>query len=131
MGQKSKKEKNVYIWLVYFVVTAETDTAVQSNYIPIKKTKTNDKTHTSKTKPKLSRKSQGDPEYVQLLLVVDEWVLNPRAAVRGRMSGPEQASEGITISLRHPLATDLNFLFPCATIYLAFSGSLIHSHLGG
>lgn len=73
---------------------------------------------------------------MQLLLVVDEWVLNPRAAERGRMrdrgmTGPEQASEGITISLSHPLATDLNFLFPYPTIYLAFSGSLIHSRLGG
>ena len=47
------------------------------------------------------------------------------------MTGPEQASKGIQISLRHPLTTDLNFLFPYPTISLAFSGSLIHSHLGG
>ena len=32
------------------------------------------------------------------------------------MTGPEQASKGIKISLRHPLTTDLNFLFPYLTI---------------
>ena len=82
-------------------------------------------------------KSQDNPEHAQLLPMVDEWVLNPRAAVRrstkdhGTTGGPEQASKGIKVSFRQPPTTDLNFSFPSPTVYLAFSGSLIDSHLGG
>lgn len=63
----------------------------------------------------------------------------PRAAVSGGMMdcGAAPAGAGLPeawqphYGIPHPRpGTDLNFSFP-STVYLAFSGSLIHRHLGG
>lgn len=97
---------------------------------------TNNKTQTSKKKPQLFRKSQENPEHVQLLPVVGEWAPNPRVVMGGRAmdyraAWPEQGSPRSCRLIKAPPQLPWTFLSLLLQFIWHSPSLLIHSHLGG